>query len=270
MKKNIIKIIQALIIPTVLFLGCSLKSEINEKPYRYVQTEELPITVRDFVSYSSNIAAHANVELEGVINHHGHPDFGNSSRNYTVEGLVLQELGKDKKPVYNESLRSSAVTSKETFDDWFNTKAGINREYQRTITFSLQNNSTDGYKWEFYNDCFFPIDGVRGLPDCNETNHNRCFTVETVFYLQCKNGESINIYTESDDDLWLFINGNLAIDLGGCHSPKHKEISFLPEDYEAQTGDYLEVRLFKAERCGDGSVMNLRVNQDIYVYRKSN
>ena len=93
---------------------------------------------------------------------------------------------------------------------------------------------------------FFPIDGD-GLG--NESNpHNYHFTLElrTEFTYE---GEEI-FYFRGDDDLFVFINGKLALDLGGVHGPLEGTIDLdaQAQDLGIQPGQTYALDFFFAER----------------------
>ena len=73
---------------------------------------------------------------------------------------------------------------------------------------------------------FFPIDG-RGWNDSriglDNKSHNFFFTLEMSTSFVYIPGQSFTF--RGDDDVWVFMNDQLVIDLGGVHNPMEKSFS---------------------------------------------
>lgn len=185
-----------------------------------------------------------------------HPDFETFGGQGATTGLVETTLGADKKPVFKQS--GGQITSAMTFAEWYNDVNGINQAFE----VELQLVEITPGVYSYANSAFFPIDG-QGWG--NEGNpHNFHFTTEIHAEFEYLGGEVFTF--NGDDDLWVFINNQLAIDLGGLHSSI--EGSVVLDDAAGQLGivpgNIYPMDLFHAERHTTES--NFRVDTTIACF----
>jgi len=184
-----------------------------------------------------------------------HPDFEKYSGNVAYKGLVKVDLGADQKPVYAAPGPTPQTSGPDNFKQWYNDVPGVNQ----AIPIQLELTEIMPGVFQYKSDAFFPVDnqgfGNQGF------EHNFAFTTEIHTQFAYNGGEVFTFI--GDDDLWMFINGKLAIDLGGLHPPDTQTINLDAEaaNLGMSNGQIYTMDIFHAERHSTGS--NFRIDTTI-------
>lgn len=143
-------------------------------------------------------------------------------------GLVKDTLGSDglPQPAYSshEALKAAGidVTSQYVYGDnfykWFHTTDRSQEIIGHKVTFQQQG-KTNTYKYG--NRGVFPIDG-EGISDKDETTikydgRNFHYTAHLQFAMRVGATGEEKFEFVGDDDVWVFLNNRLVLDIGGLH-----------------------------------------------------
>lgn len=206
-------------------------------------------------------------------------------------GMVMGTLtAPDYKPRLTDDPDAD-ITNSSKLESWFKTVTFENGQNNDTCVDLTMIKSYDG-RWTLDSDLmggFFPIDDFDNpnnikyfdrlqADDPTGKYHNFHFTMEMHLQFVYHEGKNLEFAFRGDDDVWIFVNNRLAIDLGGVHD-RAKDTLWLDKDKELlglEDGKTYNMDIFFAERNPVGSnlliqtTMDLRNSSELYYRDKRN
>ncbi|MEM1413322.1 MAG: DUF4215 domain-containing protein [Myxococcota bacterium] len=241
------------------------------------ETIEVSVVFRDFISRAVDPASTLT-----------HPDFADTVGSQGISrDMVAASLGPGGLPVYTGNCergredpldcrgdgRGNWQTHSEAlFDQWYG-GGPLASEVSQVLTLTEVPGRPDVFRFGASGG-FFPLDGLGWVgagierADCSPP-HNFYFTTEVRAWFTFEGGEELTF--AGDDDVWVFIGGRLALDLGGVHGSETATVRLEADGTAVCTGECVEARrdlglvrgqlyevaLFHAERRGCGSNFQL-------------
>ncbi|MDR2595044.1 MAG: fibro-slime domain-containing protein [Fibromonadaceae bacterium] len=109
--------------------------------------------------------------------------------------------------------------------------------------------------------------GRPGFTGVKKDNANLSFCFESHAEFTYEKGQEFLF--RGDDDIWIFINNQLVIDLGGIHmpAPGYVDLDTIKTPVPLEAGSTYPIDIFFCERMGTQS--NVRVSTNMYITQKS-
>ena len=201
---------------------------------------------------------------------------GNASPGYVGpwddHAVVANQLGSDGTPSYAGDPTSGTLTTHGNgqtggaateFQHWYHDVPGTNLRVAYPLPIVQNADGSFGYDSQKQGALYVPNDPTQGrgffpiddgtpyaTPFGNQGKpHNYSFTVEIHTVFTYKGGEYFNF--RGDDDVYVFIDGKLVINLGGVHGPEPAAVEV--DTLGLTKGQQYPLDFFSAERHVVGS-----------------
>lgn len=225
----------------------------------------IPLLIANVMVYAHTI------ELNGMIRDFPstHPDFGGMVTGLQT-GCVQEVIADGGDPIASDNVDNCAISQLE---DWYSDTHPTG--FVKTYALILDNKqANEGGIYRFENNNFFPFDGELIVSKKGKSykhhfsfnegrNHNYHFTFEARFMFAYQAGQTVAI--NGNDDIWVFINNQLVIDLGGVHPSTGAQVALqdLAATLGLVEGEIYPFALFFAQRQTVSSPLSLELGDII-------
>lgn len=143
------------------------------------------------------------------------------------------------------------ATSAETFGEWFEDRAGVNLSNSLSIELERV-----GGMFRFSTERFNPIDGQLLGNEGRSSNYFFTYVIDAQFEFEACAEQYIAV--SGGDGLWVYVDDQLGVDLGGLASGQPQRLDF--DRLELDDGRTYSIRIFYAQRSAAATGFSIETN----------
>ncbi|MGD8607757.1 MAG: DUF4215 domain-containing protein [Myxococcales bacterium] len=281
--------------------GCSSTCQVEEgfqcvlSPVELPGELTIPVIYRDFRSNDTNDPEPTNFSWD-----FNNPNDSNGSIAFDITQDFLDAEGKPvlsgENPYSTSPDHQGPPHTAESFAQWYRTSPTLDPAGNLEVVGELVLASVGDNVYRFSSNAFFPLDDpalapltwpseptygeTRHVPNVGGAARNFGFTTEVHYFFVYQGDEVLRF--SGDDDLWVFVDGFLCLDVGGLHPSQTDVMSFANPNAANSSkqdgivaackarltpGGVYEAAIFHAERHTNAS--NFQLTLDGFVTERS-
>lgn len=172
-------------------------------------------------------------------------------------------------PIYGMGVDEySKIILKQTADGTYRFDASKNKTKYDTENGAIYEDDSASSKM------FYPLEDIgyeqpgllKNTSEVDGNGRNGNFTLRGESQFIYNEADNLYFQFKGDDDVYMFINGVLALDLGGSHGSNTKKVELNKLDktkYNLEDGKIATFTFFYMERCSDASTFAIETNMKL-------